>query len=315
MENVNSFYPQKPELEQPVPKKGHVAVTVFSVLLFALTFMLLFGQDYWFLFQILAVLLLHEGGHFIMMKLFGYENVRMLFVPLMGAFVHGTKKHYSQRQSLLVILAGPFPGIVLGVVFWLLGEQWNMAWMGELALMSFFLNVINLLPFQPLDGGKILQVLLFGRAELLQLILAFTASIGMIALGFFLEMYGVMIFGFLMGFQVRGMHRRYLIHKSLRKKDVDVEANYETLSNEHYFHIKEEVLEYTPNLQKFRDVAEEEEYAQIVGQEVKNILVTPVTPDLNILQKVVAALAWLAAILGPVYLILSSEFITNLYAF
>jgi stage IV sporulation protein FB len=315
MENVNSFYPQKPELEQPVPKKGHVAVTVFSVLLFALTFMLLFGQDYWFLFQILAVLLLHEGGHFIMMKLFGYENVRMLFVPLMGAFVHGTKKHYSQRQSLLVILAGPFPGIVLGVIFWLLGEQWNMAWMGELALMSFFLNVINLLPFQPLDGGKILQVLLFGRAELLQLILAFTASIGMIALGFFLEMYGVMIFGFLMGFQVRGMHRRYLIHKSLRKKDVDVEANYETLSNEHYFHIKEEVLEYTPNLQKFRDVAEEDEYAQIVGQEVKNILVTPVTPDLNILQKVVAALAWLAAILGPVYLILSSEFITNLYAF
>jgi hypothetical protein len=96
---------------------------------------------------------------------------------------------------------------------------------------------------------------------------------------------------------------------------VDVEANYETLSNEHYFHIKEEVLEYTPNLQKFRDVAEEEEYAQIVGQEVKNILVTPVTPDLNILQKVLAALAWLAAILGPVYLILSSEFITNLYAF
>jgi Zn-dependent protease len=277
--------------------------------------MLLFGQDYWFLFQILAVLLLHEGGHFIMMKLFGYENVRMLFIPLMGAFVHGTKKHYSQRQSLLIILAGPFPGIVLGVIFWLLGEQWNMAWMGELALMSFFLNVINLLPFQPLDGGKILQVLLFGRAELLQLILAFTASIGMIALGFFLEMYGVMIFGFLMGFQVRGMHRRYLIHKSLRKKDVDVEANYETLSNEHYFYIKEEVLEYTPNLQKFRDVAEEEEYAQIVGQEVKNILVTPVTPDLNILQKVVAALAWLAAILGPVYLILSSEFITNLYAF
>jgi stage IV sporulation protein FB len=315
MEHVNSFYPQKPELEQPVPKKGHAAVTVFSVLLFALTFMLLFGQDYWFLIQILAVLLLHEGGHFLMMKLFGYENVRMLFIPLMGAFVHGTKKHYSQRQSLLVILAGPFPGIILGAVCWILAEQWNVAWLGEVALLSFVLNVINLLPFQPLDGGKILQVLLFGRAELLQVILAFTASMGMIALGFFLEMYGVMIFGFLMGFQVRGMHRRYLIHKSLHEKDVDVEANYEMLSNEQYFHIKEEVLEYTPNLQKIRDVAEEEEYAQIIGQEVKNILVTPVTPDLNVFQKIVAAFAWIAAILGPIYMILSSDFISKLYAF
>lgn len=315
MEPVESYYPQKPELEQPVPQKGHVAVTVFSVLLFALTFMLLFGGDYWFLIQILAVLLLHEGGHFLMMKLFGYENVRMLFIPLMGAFVHGTKKHYSQRQSLLVILAGPLPGIVLGTVFWLLAIEWNIPWMGEVAMLSFVLNVVNLLPFQPLDGGKILQVLLFGRAELLQVILAFSASMGLIALGFFFEMYGVMIFGFLMGFQVRGMHRRYLIHKSLREKEVDVHVNYESLSNEHYFHIKEEVMEYTPNLQKFRDVAEEDEFAQIVGQEVKNILVTPVTTDLSVFQKIVATIAWLAAVFGPIYLIFNSDFISKLYAF
>ena len=78
------------------------------------------GQDqFLFLMNLLIVLVIHEMGHFIAMKVFKYQNVRMLFIPLMGAFVQGKKSNYSQKQSLIVLIAGPFPGIIIGnLLFW-----------------------------------------------------------------------------------------------------------------------------------------------------------------------------------------------------
>ena len=54
-----------------------------------------------FIFFVIAVLFIHEMGHFSFMKLFKYTNVIMMFVPLMGAFVRGEKEKYEQKQSVL----------------------------------------------------------------------------------------------------------------------------------------------------------------------------------------------------------------------
>ena len=121
--DYNSLYPPKPFLEKEPMRQGHIAVTVFSLMLFALSFLLFFDSQITFLIELIAVLIIHEGGHYGFMKLYGYENVRMLFLPLMGAFVHGHKESYRQRESLMVVLAGPFPGIILGVAFLILGFQ------------------------------------------------------------------------------------------------------------------------------------------------------------------------------------------------
>lgn len=302
-DNINSFYPPKPFLEKEVKQKGHLAVTVFSLLLFALSFLLFFGEDFRFLVEIIAVLIVHELGHFLMMKRFRYENVRMLFVPFMGAFVHGSKEKYQQRQSLLVVLAGPLPGIILGTVAWILGMEYEIAWMIEVALISYFLNVINLIPLQPLDGGRILSILFFEKIEGIQVIFAFVSSLALIGVGFYLDMYIVMIIGFLMGFQVRSMHRRYLIHKSLKEQAVSFQSTYDDLSDKNYHEIKNEVLEHTPGLRKFMDVAEEEDYSRIVAGEVKNILLPPMYLDLGIVSKIIALIIWITAIVGPVVLL------------
>src|ERR1044071_2095403 len=121
----DSLYPPKPFLEKEQQRSGHIAVTVFSIVLFAMAFLFFFDDHLTFLLELLGVLLFHELGHFLMMKRFGYRNVRMLFIPLMGAFVHGSKDEYKQKQSILVILAGPLPGIAVAVVFWLIGMQQN----------------------------------------------------------------------------------------------------------------------------------------------------------------------------------------------
>ena len=146
----NSLYPPKPFLEKEPVRQGHIAVTVFSLLLFALSFLLFFDNQLIFLIELLAVLIIHEGGHYLFMKLYRYENVRMLFVPLMGAFVHGNKDSYRQRESLMVVLAGPFPGIIIGVALWLTGFHYQIHWMVESAMILFAVNILNLLPILPL---------------------------------------------------------------------------------------------------------------------------------------------------------------------
>ena len=91
-----SLYPEKPHIEK-VKVESNWGLTAFSIVLFAGTFLLVFSDQLTFLLLLIVVLFVHEFGHYLAMKSFGYENVRMLFIPLMGAFVQGSKEKYSQK--------------------------------------------------------------------------------------------------------------------------------------------------------------------------------------------------------------------------
>src|SRR6476620_4690515 len=69
------------------------------------------------LLLITAVVLFHELGHFIAMKAFRYKDLGIFFIPLLGAYVSGSKREVSQKESAVILLAGPLPGIILGAVF------------------------------------------------------------------------------------------------------------------------------------------------------------------------------------------------------
>jgi hypothetical protein len=150
------FYPEKPSLEEK-KSEGGLSATVLSIIVFVISFLLFFSEEMSFLFNILVVLIIHELGHFITMKYFNYRNVKMLFVPLMGAFVQGNKDEYSQKETMYVVGAGPFPGVLLGVLFLVLSVQFQERWMVDLGLMFLLLNLLNLLPIEPLDGGQLFK--------------------------------------------------------------------------------------------------------------------------------------------------------------
>ena len=98
MEEQFDFYPPKPVLPKKEEKSGW-SMTVLSLVLFVASFMILFADRVQFLVFLIIVLFIHEMGHFLFMKYFNYKNVKMMFVPLMGAFVQGVKKIYSQKES------------------------------------------------------------------------------------------------------------------------------------------------------------------------------------------------------------------------
>lgn len=138
-----------------------ILLLLVSLVIFYLAFGLIFS---WVLVAMLAVaLFMHEYGHYLAMRYCGYRNTQIFFLPLLGAVTTGQKINPTLGQELLVYLAGPLPGILLGLG--LLASPWvdTWPWIREFAIVCFILNFINLLPLIPLDGGRVVEKLLFAR--------------------------------------------------------------------------------------------------------------------------------------------------------
>jgi Zn-dependent protease len=144
---------------------------VFATVAFGLTFSLETGA------VLIAVLLVHEGGHALAMKAFGYRNMQILFIPLFGAVVSGKEGDVLPWQRLVVLLAGPLPGIVVGSLVLIFAAPQHGTLLWDATLLTLFVNYFNLLPIMPLDGGQIMQLALFERFPRAQV--AFSALSGL----------------------------------------------------------------------------------------------------------------------------------------
>jgi Zn-dependent protease len=313
MDNFEQYYPPKPNLVRK-EKGGHPAVTVFSMVLFALTFSIII-DDYLFIAFLLGVLLIHESGHYFMMKMFGYKKLKMLFIPFMGALVQGKKKVYSQTQSAIVLLAGPVPGIIIGFIMLEYGVVENIFWVIQLGVLFILLNAVNLLPLDPLDGGQLIKVMFFGNQELVQLIFSFVSSLGMIALGFFVDSWIVMAFGFLLGFRVKGMHKLYNIRKEMKSENIDYEITYENLPDSSFAKIKEILFLNKPILKQIEEQSDERTFNQLIANQVDGVLQEPMSRDAQFLKKTMFIAIWALFLLGTVYYIFTIDLnqITNAF--
>lgn len=293
------FYPEKPELVEKENNKGGIALTIMSIVLFVLIFMVVLGNQLTFITNLLIVLLIHEGGHFIMMKVFKYKNVRMLFVPLMGAFVQGKKEHYSQRESMWVTVMGPFPGIILGTVAILAAIEYQNEVILNLGLLFLVLNLINLIPLDPLDGGQLFKMYSGNKSEMFLMIFSFISSLVIIVVGWLIDEYILIIFGFFMGLRVRAMQRNYNIHCDLDEENVNYHVKYKGLSNRDFSVIKKILLDHTPALQKFADQVPEEEFDNVVVNQVNNVLKPSVIRDAGFFQKAFILVFWIVSFAIP----------------
>ncbi len=117
---------------------------------------------------LIAVIAFHEVGHAAAMRLFGFRDVRVFFVPLLGAATSGRARGVAAWKEAIVSLLGPLPGIALGVVgMWIFGRH-PTPWLFTTVQTLLFLNVFNLLPFGPLDGGRFFRQVLFSRHRVLE---------------------------------------------------------------------------------------------------------------------------------------------------
>ena len=120
-------------------------------------YQLLFGWAFSVGFVLL--LLIHEMGHVIQLRREGVEASAPMFIPFLGAVISAKSLGEDAAAEARVGLAGPILGTIGTLIplgLWLAtGEDlWR-----ALAYIGFFLNLFNLLPVLPLDGGRAMAAL------------------------------------------------------------------------------------------------------------------------------------------------------------
>ena len=175
------------------------------------------GFDWEFLVLLVIVLLIHECGHYVAMLLSGYRNLKMFFIPFLGAAVSGQSYNVAGWKKTIVSLAGPVPGIMLGIILSLVGLVIDHDLTLRFALLLLIINGMNLLPILPLDGGWVAHQLLFSRHPWLDLVFRLTAVIGLIALGVVLQTKIMMFIAIVVAIGIPMAFRLARITAALRK--------------------------------------------------------------------------------------------------
>jgi len=106
-----------------------------------------------------ALLFVHEMGHVLQLRREGIKASAPMFIPFLGAVVAMKELPKDAAAEARVGLAGPVLGslgalVPLGV-YALTGNELFQA----LAFVGFLLNLFNLLPVLPLDGGRAMAAL------------------------------------------------------------------------------------------------------------------------------------------------------------
>ncbi|GGP48806.1 site-2 protease family protein [Shewanella saliphila] len=168
-----------------------------------------------FALALIGCLVFHEYGHIRAMKHFGMKTKGIYLIPFVGGLALSDERINTRWQDVYISIMGPTFGLILSVIslglYWITG---NIFFAG-LASFNALLNLFNLLPILPLDGGHILKSISFSMNSMVGLIACILGaaagvfisySLGLALLGFLLLIGSVEIV-----FEWRGRHQSHLL--------------------------------------------------------------------------------------------------------
>jgi Zn-dependent protease len=138
-------------------KFGKLLPTVGTMLLAVGVYAIAFGWKY--AVGIVAMLFIHEMGHYIAARQRGLRVGLPMFVPFAFAWVKLEDTPHDAETDAYVALAGPMLGTVGAIAAYFLARNDGTSWLLAVAYTGFFINLINMIPLPPLDGGRITAVL------------------------------------------------------------------------------------------------------------------------------------------------------------
>jgi Zn-dependent protease len=114
---------------------------------------LFWGWKFGLVFVVLIAV--HEFGHWFTMRFYGVPGSLPFFIPGMGALVNMTGRPPSAFHESLIAFAGPFIGGLGSAVCAYIGFATHEPFWLAAAYLGMFINLFNLAPLMPLDGGRI----------------------------------------------------------------------------------------------------------------------------------------------------------------
>lgn len=115
----------------------------------------------WFGIGLVLLIFIHEMGHIVALRLKGYETNGPVFIPFLGAAIFAPKFEDRDTEAF-VGYGGPFLGTIAALAClaaWPFAEGKNAEILLILSYVGVFLNLFNMIPISPLDGGRITQAI------------------------------------------------------------------------------------------------------------------------------------------------------------
>jgi Zn-dependent protease len=138
-------------------KLGKLLTTGGTMLLSVLAYAFIFGWRYAVGF--VGLIFIHEMGHYWAARHRGLAVGAPTFLPFVGAWVELKDLPHDAETEAFVGLGGPLLGTVAAMVCYFVARNFDSPLWLALAYAGFFLNLFNLIPLSPFDGGRITAVL------------------------------------------------------------------------------------------------------------------------------------------------------------
>lgn len=182
-EDEDLFQAVLTELRKPQKGSGNLGalLTVLAVAFMVLR-VTVGGDSVPGLVALMFVLLLHEAGHALAMRAVGYADIKIFFIPFFGAATTALPRNVVAWKQVVVLLAGPLPGLLLGIALYQSSHVSASFLSVSIASMLIGINAFNLLPVEPLDGGRLLGLVLFAGQPKLRVAYSVLASFGFLFL-------------------------------------------------------------------------------------------------------------------------------------
>jgi stage IV sporulation protein FB len=258
------------------------------------------------LLLITAIVMFHELGHFFAMKYFRYNDLGIFFIPLLGAYVSGTKREVSQKESAIILLAGPLPGIILGSVFYILSQnnpslEISSISFDRIGMLLIFLNLINLFPVYPLDGGQLLNRVFLDEEGWVGKIFVFLSAAFLCWLAWKLEFWVLLIFPGMMLLRLQTDKKIAAVEKRIENEGINADVSYENLRDEDYWKIRNILIEEHPSFKEFNSTPPFEYHPkeEKIMTTIQSLLHRHLIQDVSIAGKILIVLICVAAFAAP----------------
>ncbi len=138
-------------------KLGKVALSGGSMLISVVAYAWIFG--WWYAVGFVALLFLHEMGHFVAARQRGLAVGLPTFIPFIGAWTQLNELPHDIETEAYIGMGGPFLGTLAALAFYFLARNYNSPLLLAISYSGFFLNLFNLIPMAPFDGGRITAII------------------------------------------------------------------------------------------------------------------------------------------------------------
>jgi Zn-dependent protease len=138
-------------------KLGKVALTGGTMLLSVIAYAFIFG--WWYAVGFVLLIFVHEMGHYIAAKQRGLNVGAPTFIPFVGAWIQLKEQPHNAETEAYVGLAGPLVGTLGALACYFAARSTGSNLLLALSYAGFLINLFNLIPLSPFDGGRITAVL------------------------------------------------------------------------------------------------------------------------------------------------------------